>query len=76
MNTSKRTRDELQFLPAALEIQESPPSPIGRAITWAVIILVCAAVVWAYIGKIDIVAVAQGKIVPSERIKLIQPLEI
>ena len=76
MTTSKHTKEELQFLPAALEIQESPPSPIGRAITWAVIILVCTAVAWAYIGKIDIVAVAQGKIVPSERIKLIQPLEI
>ena len=76
MNTSERTQDELQFLPAALEIQETPPSPIGRAITWSVIILVCTAVTWAYIGRIDIVAVAHGKIVPSERIKLIQPLEI
>ena len=28
----RREKDELAFLPAALEIVETPPSPIGRAI--------------------------------------------
>ena len=70
-----RRRDELAFLPAALEIVETPPSPIGRTIAATIILLFCAALVWAWWGTIDIVASATGKIVPSGRIKVIQPFE-
>src|SRR5215468_8030301 len=68
-------REELAFLPAALEIVETPPSPIGRAIGATVILLFCAALIWAWAGTIDIVASAPGKIVPSGRTKVIQPFE-
>ncbi len=45
---SRRRRDaELAFLPAALEIVETPPSPIGRAIGATIIVLFCAALAWA-----------------------------
>ncbi|TCK19227.1 hemolysin D [Thiogranum longum] len=67
---------ELEFLPAALEIQEKPPSPAGRAIAWSVMAFFSIAVLWALFGKIDIVATAQGKIIPSGRVKVIQPMEI
>ena len=67
---------ELEFLPAALEIQEKPPSPAGRAIIWSIVAFFTIAIAWAMIGEIDIVATAQGKIVPSGRVKVIQPLEI
>jgi hemolysin D len=67
--------DELAFLPAALEIVETPPSPTGRRIAAAIILLFCAALVWAWWGTIDIVASATGKIVPSGRTKVIQPFE-
>lgn len=66
---------ELEFLPAVVEIQESPPSPAGRAVAWTIIALFTLALVWATFGHIDIIAVAQGKIVPSDRSKVIQPLE-
>jgi len=66
---------ELAFLPAALEIVETPPSPIGRAIGATIILLFCAALLWAWWGTIDIVASATGKIVPSGRTKVIQPFE-
>ncbi len=73
----KRRQDlELAFLPAALEVIETPPSPIGRAVGVTLIALFCIALVWAAVGKIDIVATAPGKIVPSGRIKVIQPFEI
>ena len=65
----------MAFLPAALEIVETPPSPIGRAIGATIILLFCAALVWASAGMIDIVASAPGKIVPSGRTKVIQPFE-
>lgn len=72
---AKRRRDQLAFLPAALEIQETPPSPIGRAIIWTLIILFILAVIWAAFGRIDIVAVATGKVIPSDRVKTIQPVD-
>ena len=71
-----RRAEELAFLPAALEIVETPPSPVGRAIGACVILIFCIALAWAGLGKIDIVATAQGRIVPSDRVKVIQPLEI
>ena len=71
----KRRGEELAFLPAALEIAETPPSPIGRAIGATLILLFCAALVWAWLGTIDIVASATGKIVPSGSTKVIQPFE-
>jgi hemolysin D len=70
-----REKDELAFLPAALEIVETPPSPIGRAIGATLIALFCLALIWACLGHVDIVASATGKIVPSGRVKLIQPFE-
>ena len=69
-------KHEVEFLPAALEILEKPPSPAGRAILWSVVAFFLIAVIWALIGEVDIVATAQGKIVPSGRVKIIQPLEI
>src|SRR6266566_3090965 len=71
----ERRREELAFLPAALEIVETPPSPIGRAIAAAIILLFCVALIWAWWGTIDIIASASGKIVPSGRTKVIQPFE-
>lgn len=71
----RRREHEIAFLPAALEITESPPSPIGRAIGASIIAVFCFALVWASLGTVDIVATATGKIVPDGRTKLIQPLE-
>ncbi|UZE50497.1 HlyD family type I secretion periplasmic adaptor subunit [Rhodopseudomonas sp. P2A-2r] len=70
-----RRRDELEFLPAALEIIETPASPMGRAIAFTIIAFFVLALVWACLGRIDIIATAQGKIVPTGRTKTIQPLE-
>ncbi|MEM5766841.1 MAG: hypothetical protein AAGU32_00880, partial [Bacillota bacterium] len=64
--------NELEFLPAALEIVETPPSPIGRATAWLLIALFTIAVLWGCIGHVDEVAVAQGKVIPSGYTKTIQ----
>src|SRR4029434_11190381 len=70
-----RRREGLDFLPAALEIVETPPSPVGRAIGLTLILLFCAALAWSWWGSIDIVASATGKIVARIRTKVIQPFE-
>src|SRR5262249_45092443 len=64
-----------EFLPAVLEIEEAPPSPVGRIFTWTIMAVFAAAFLWAAFGTIDIVAVAQGKIIPSGHSKVVQPLE-
>lgn len=68
-------RDLHEFMPAALEITESPPLPKARAITWTIMIFFVALVIWATFGKVDIVVVAQGKVIPAGHVKVIEPLE-
>ena len=64
-----------QFLPAALEILETPASPVGRTIAGLIILFFAIAIAWATFGHVDIIATASGKIVPTGRTKTIQPLE-
>jgi hemolysin D len=71
----RRRNHELAFLPAALEIVETPPSPLGRAIGATIIAVFLLALTWASLGSVDIVATAPGKIIPSGRSKVIQPFE-
>ncbi len=73
--TAANDSDLLSFLPAAIEVESTPASKTGRAIIWVIVLLFSLAVAWACLGHIDIVAVAQGKVIPNERVKLIQPLE-
>jgi hemolysin D len=72
----QRMADEIAFLPAALSLQETPAHPAPRRLAWALMVLFLIAVAWAYFGHVDIVAVAPGRIIVSERTKLIQPLEV
>ena len=72
---SRRERLELAFLPAALEIIETPASPTGRVVGFVLIALFCIALTWACVGKVDLIAAASGKIVPTARTKTIQPFE-
>jgi hemolysin D len=70
-----RKREELEFLPAVLEIQETPPLPVSRYILLSIMMFFTIAIIWASIGEVDIVGIAQGKIIPSGKVKIIQPLE-
>ena len=74
--TCCRRPDELEFLPAAVEVLESPPSPAGRILAITICALFACVIGWASWAKIDIVAVAEGKVIPSGKTKVVQPLEI
>ena len=67
---------EREFLPAALEIVETPPAPLGRFVTYTICIFVIFILIWAYYGRVDIVAVAPGKFVTASRTQIIQAPEI
>ncbi|GMN04441.1 HlyD family type I secretion periplasmic adaptor subunit [Erythrobacter sp. MTPC3] len=71
-----KPKDEHEFLPAALEIMEKPPSPGMRWLLLLTCTLFVLALVWAIFGKIDVVATAAGKTVPGGSAKVIQPIEI
>ncbi|WP_042444098.1 HlyD family type I secretion periplasmic adaptor subunit [Azospirillum sp. B510] len=70
-----RRGHELEFLPAALEAVETPPSPLARAVSLLIAAFAVIAVAWAWIGHIDITAVTRGRIISSDRNKLVQTLE-
>jgi hemolysin D len=71
----RRLADEAAFLPAALSLQETPVHPAPRRLAWALMGLFVIALAWSILGQVDIVAVAPGRIVVSDRTKVIQPLE-
>ncbi|HVE53235.1 MAG TPA: biotin/lipoyl-binding protein, partial [Ramlibacter sp.] len=71
----RRLADEAAFLPAALSLQETPVHPAPRRLAYALMALFTLALAWSIFGHVDIVAVAPGRIVVSERTKTIQPLE-
>lgn len=73
--TQKKYKEE-EFLPAALEILEKPPSPLGRAIQWTIIAFFTIAVLWAVFGRVDVVATAPGKMLPRERVKIVQASDV
>ncbi|RFB99338.1 secretion protein HylD [Rhizobium leguminosarum bv. trifolii] len=72
----KRLRVDNEFLPAALEILETPASPIRTALIWFICVVTGSALIWSYFGTFDIVATAQGKIQPTGRVKVIQSIEV
>lgn len=71
----QRLKSELEFLPAALELMETPPSHTARWLLWGTVAFIVIALAWSIFGQLDIIAVAQGKIVPSGQVKVVQPLE-
>ena len=75
MDPPVRDADERAFLPAHLELVETPASPTARWTMRIIVGLFCVGVVWATLGKLDIVAVAPGKTVVDSRTKVVQPSE-
>ncbi len=69
-------RDGTDFLPAAIEVMEKPPSPVGRLLLWLICAFLVLALLWAWLGRVDIVAVAQGRTIPSGRVKVVQAPEL
>jgi hemolysin D len=72
----RRKVSEHEFLPAALEIMEKPPSPGLRMLMLLLCGLFAVALAWSILGRVDVVAVATGKTLPAARVKVIQPFEI
>ncbi len=69
---TNRAHADVEFLPAALEVIERPVSPTARITVWVMIVGLMATIIWLTFGKVDVVASAQGKILPAGAVKLVQ----
>jgi len=66
------TANETEFLPAALEVIETQPSPVGRLVLWIMLSLIAIGLLWSIFGHVDEVAVAPGKVIPVGFVKVVQ----
>lgn len=73
---SERNREELEFLPAALEALETPPSPTARIFAIGLIVMMVLALAWSVIGTLDVVVIGRGKLIPIGNVKQIQTRDI
>jgi len=76
LDTPHRLTHEVQFLPAALALQEQPVHPAPRYILFTIMLFSALALVWACIGEIDVVATATGKVIATGKSKTVQPSEV
>lgn len=72
---SRKAHEALDFAPALLRGQATPPHPMAQAVLRVVMLMLAALLLWAVFGKLDIVAVAEGKLVPQTYLKIVQPSE-
>ena len=74
-NAIPSLQDAFDFAPGILGVQERPPSPLPRMVLRGVLILFFALLLWALLGRLDIVSVAEGKLVPISYLKIVQPAD-
>jgi HlyD family secretion protein len=67
--------DPQDFAPSLLRVQNQPPAPFAQAMLRILLILLFAVILWAIFGKLDIVASAEGKLIPQSYVKIVQPFE-
>lgn len=63
------------FAPGLLAIQESPPARLPRAMLYSVAALIGGLLLWARFGQLDIIANADGRLVPQTYVKIVQPAD-
>ncbi len=66
--------DQHEFKPLLVEIEEEPLNPLGRTVFWIIITAMLFFTLWMFLGRVDVVITARGKIIPTGEIKTVQPL--
>lgn len=67
--------DPLDFSAPLLRLQNKPANPLGQRVLWVLLAFLVALLLWAIFGQLDIVAVAEGKLIPQSYVKIVQPAE-
>jgi HlyD family secretion protein len=63
------------FLPGPLRLLEQPPSPLGRWLLYLLLALLVLGSLWLVFGRLDIVAVAEGRLTARTSLKIVQPAD-
>jgi len=63
------------FSSAAMALQLMPPGVVVRMVSLSICAMVAIALGFAFFAKMDIVVSVQGKVIPSGKSKVVQPLE-
>lgn len=63
------------FSTEAIALQQRPPALVARMVSISICLIAVAAVTYACFASIDVVVTAQGRVIPSGKSKVIQPLE-
>lgn len=63
------------FHPPMIRLQQASPNPLGRWVLWLLSGLLLFLIIWSLVGRLDIVAVADGKLIPAGYLKIVQPSE-
>ena len=76
-NTERKqlSREALEFSPSLLSIQESPPEKLPKVVLYVVFGLFVILIVWSIFGRLDVVATAEGRLIPETYVKIVQPAE-
>lgn len=72
---SRHPSGVLAFAPDMIRLEREAPSPLPRMVLYGLLALIALILAWACLGKLDIVAVSQGKLIPESFIKIVQPAE-
>ena len=56
-------------------IEQTAPAPLPRTLMWCLLFLFGVLLGWALVGKLDIVATSEGKLIPTTFLKIVQPSE-
>jgi HlyD family secretion protein len=75
LQSLERLPDPLDFAPPLLAVQERPPHPLSGGVLRLILLLLGLLLLWAMWGKLDIVAVAEGRLAPVSQLKIVQPVE-
>ncbi|MDR1462728.1 MAG: biotin/lipoyl-binding protein [Azoarcus sp.] len=73
--TKPLSPEALDFAPGLLSIQESPPGRLPRVVLYAVALLFAILLAWAFLGQLDIIASAEGRLVPRSYVQIVQPAD-
>lgn len=63
------------FTTAAIALQAKQPAHVARMVSLSICAMVLAAILFCCFTHLDIVVTAQGRVIPSGKSKVIQPLE-
>lgn len=73
--TTALSAHQQDFAPDLLAVQENPPARLPRAVGYVAAALFVGLGCWAVFGQLDVVASAEGRLVPRNLSRVVQPAE-